>query len=489
MSKLNPILASSAHRAAAYRQAIAQSSEAVVQWLQQPEMYQGKSVAELRERIKLDFTPQGLGNQAAIDRAIEYFLKDSLSVHHPQCVAHLHCPSLVISQAAEVLINATNQSMDSWDQSPSATLIEMKLIEWLRAQVGYQPGDAGVFTSGGTQSNLMGLMLARDAFFARQGHSVQQDGLVGDLRKLKVFCSENAHFSVQKNMALMGLGYQSVTLVKTDRFARMDVNDLAEKLAQAKANGEQVMAIVATAGTTDAGAIDPLRDIARLAAQQQIWVHVDAAWGGALLLSEQYRDYLDGLELVDSITLDFHKQFFQTISCGAFLLKDERHYELMRYQAAYLNSEFDEAQGVPNLVSKSLQTTRRFDALKLWMGLEALGQKQYAEIIDHGVTLAQQVARYIADQESLELVMQPQLASVLFRYRPAQLAANGDAAVALFNQRIGDALLESGRANVGVTEFDGVTCLKMTLLNPIVTLEDIKLLLALVEKTAQQLPA
>ncbi|MBH2897566.1 aspartate aminotransferase family protein [Serratia ureilytica] len=489
MSKLNPILASSAHRAEAYRQAIAQSSEAVVQWLQQPEMYQGKSVAELRERIQLDFTPQGLGNQAAIERAIEYFLKDSLSVHHPQCVAHLHCPSLVISQAAEVLINATNQSMDSWDQSPSATLIEMKLIEWLRAQVGYQPGDAGVFTSGGTQSNLMGLMLARDAFFARQGHSVQQDGLVGDLRKLKVFCSENAHFSVQKNMALMGLGYQSVTLVKTDRFARMDVNDLAEKLAQAKANGEQVMAIVATAGTTDAGAIDPLRDIARLAAEQKIWVHVDAAWGGALLLSEQYRDYLDGLELVDSITLDFHKQFFQTISCGAFLLKDERHYELMRYQAAYLNSEFDEAQGVPNLVSKSLQTTRRFDALKLWMGLEALGQKQYAEIIDHGVSLAQQVARYIADQESLELVMQPQLASVLFRYRPAQLAANGDAAVALFNQRIGDALLESGRANVGVTEFDGVTCLKMTLLNPIVTLEDIKLLLALVEKTAQQLPA
>ena len=489
MSKLNPILAGSAASIDAYQQVISQTSQAVAQWLQQPEMYQGKSVDELRERITLDFNEQGLGNQAAIERAIEYFLKDSLSVHHPQCVAHLHCPSLVISQAAEVLINATNQSMDSWDQSPSATIIEMKLIEWLRAQVGYPAGDAGVFTSGGTQSNLMGLMLARDAFFARQGHSIQQDGIPGDIRQYKVLCSENAHFSVQKNMALMGLGYRSVTLVKTDEFARMDVTDLKAKIAQAQANGEQIMAIVATAGTTDAGAIDPLRDIAAIAAEHQIWLHVDAAWGGALLLSEQYRDYLDGLELVDSVTLDFHKQFFQTISCGAFLLKDERHYELMRYQAAYLNSEFDEAQGVPNLVSKSLQTTRRFDALKLWMGLEALGQKQYAEIIDHGVTLAQQVARYIADQESLELVMQPQLASVLFRYRPAQLAANGDAAVALFNQRIGDALLESGRANVGVTEFDGVTCLKMTLLNPIVTLEDIKLLLALVEKTAQQLPA
>ncbi|KHS78089.1 MULTISPECIES: pyridoxal phosphate-dependent decarboxylase family protein [Pectobacterium] len=486
-TKINPILASSAQSIEAYQDAITQSSQAVMQWLQQPEMYQGKTVAELRERITLDFNPQGLGNQAAIERAIEYFLKDSLSVHHPQCVAHLHCPSLVVSQAAEVLINATNQSMDSWDQSPSATIIEMKLIEWLRTQVGYQSGDAGVFTSGGTQSNLMGLMLARDAFFARQGHSIQQDGLVGNLKKIKVFCSENAHFSVQKNMALLGLGYQCVTLVKTDRFARMDLNDLAEKVALAKANGEQILAIVATAGTTDAGAIDPLRAIATLAAEHQIWVHVDAAWGGALLLSEKYRDYLDGIELVDSITLDFHKQFFQTISCGAFLLKEARHYELMRYQAAYLNSEFDEAQGVPNLVSKSLQTTRRFDALKLWMGLEALGQQQYAAIIDHGVTLAQQVAQYVDEHASLELVMQPQLASVLFRFRPQQLATADDATIALLNQRIGDALLESGRANVGVTEFNGVTCLKLTLLNPTVNLDDVKVLLDLVESTAQPL--
>lgn len=486
-TELNPILASSTQSIEAYQEAITQSSQAVMQWLQQPEMYQGKTVAELRERITLDFNPQGLGNQAAIERAIEYFLKDSLSVHHPQCVAHLHCPSLVVSQAAEVLINATNQSMDSWDQSPSATIIEMKLIEWLRTQVGYQSGDAGVFTSGGTQSNLMGLMLARDAFFARQGHSIQQDGLVGNLKKIKVFCSENAHFSVQKNMALLGLGYQCVTLVKTDRFARMDLNDLAEKVALAKANGEQILAIVATAGTTDAGAIDPLRAIATLAAEHQIWVHVDAAWGGALLLSEKYRDYLDGIELVDSITLDFHKQFFQTISCGAFLLKEARHYELMRYQAAYLNSEFDEAQGVPNLVSKSLQTTRRFDALKLWMGLEALGQQQYAAIIDHGVTLAQQVAQYVDEHTSLELVMQPQLASVLFRFRPPQLATADDATIALLNQRIGDALLESGRANVGVTEFNGVTCLKLTLLNPTVSLDDVKVLLDLVESTAQPL--
>ena len=282
----------------------------------------------------------------------------------------------------------------------------------------------------------------------------------------------------------MGLGYRSVTQVKTDAFSRMDLADLKDKLAQAKANGEQVMAIVATAGTTDAGAIDPLADIAALAAEHQIWMHVDAAWGGALLLSEQYRHFLNGLELADSVTLDFHKQFFQTISCGAFLLKDARHYELMRYQAAYLNSDFDEEAGVPNLVSKSLQTTRRFDALKLWMGLEALGKKQYAEIIDNGVTLARDVAAFVKTQPHLELVMEPQLASVLFRFRPH---SDDMAFVALLNQRIGDVLLASGSANVGVTEADGVTCLKLTLLNPTVCLEDVKVLLASVKATAEQL--
>ncbi|KGD73025.1 2,4-diaminobutyrate decarboxylase [Tatumella morbirosei] len=485
MSELNPILSGSAESVAAYQAAIEQSSKAVAQWLQQPEMYQGKTVAELRERIQLQFTAQGLGNESAIARAVDLFLHDSLSVHNPQCVAHLHCPSLVISQAAEVLINATNQSMDSWDQSPSATIIEVKLIEWLRDRVGYPAGDAGVFTSGGTQSNLMGLMLARDAHFARQGHSVQQEGLPGDLSKIKVFCSEHAHFSVQKNMALMGLGYRSVTQIKTDAFSRMDIHDLQEKLAEAKSRGEQVLAIVATAGTTDAGSIDPLPEITALAAREGIWVHVDAAWGGALLLSEQYRHYLKGLEAADSVTLDFHKQFFQTISCGAFLLKDARHYELMRYQAAYLNSDFDEEQGVPNLVSKSLQTTRRFDALKLWMGLEALGQTKYAEIIDGGVTLAQQVAEYISTEPSLQLVMKPQLASVLFRFVPATPV--DDAALGLLNQRIGDTLLASGSANVGVTEADGITCLKMTLLNPIVTLDDVKKLLDSVQQSATQL--
>ena len=130
-------------------------------------------------------------------------------------------------------------------------------------------------------------------------------------------------------------------------------------------------------GTTDAGAIDDIKAIRALCDKFGAWLHVDAAWGGALLLSNDYRSMLDGIHLTDSVTLDFHKHYFQSISCGAFLLKDETNYRFMHYEAEYLNSAYDEEHGVPNLVSKSLQTTRRFDALKLWLTIEALGEELY----------------------------------------------------------------------------------------------------------------
>lgn len=204
------------------------------------------------------------------------------------------------------------------------------------------------------QSNLTGLMPARDTLFTRQGHPIQQDGLTGDPSKVKVSCFESARFLVQKNMVLVKPDYRSVAQVEIDAFSRIDLADLRDKLAQVRANGEQAMAIVATAGAIDAGTIDPLADIVVLAAECQIWMHVGAVRDEVLLFSNKHRDFLNGLKLTDSATLDFHEQFFQTINCGVLLLEDTRYYELARYRAAYLNSDSDEEASVPNLVSKSL---------------------------------------------------------------------------------------------------------------------------------------
>ena len=467
-----------------YETAMHNAVQAVSSWLKNEKMYTGGSIKQMRALVDgFKPTKEGIGVQKSLEHLVEIFLNPSLKVHHPHSLAHLHCPTMVASQIAEVLINATNQSMDSWDQSPAGSIMEEHLIDWLRQKAGYGEGTSGVFTSGGTQSNLMGVLLARDWAIANHWKnedgsewSVQRDGIPADaMKKVKVICSENAHFSVQKNMAMMGMGFQSVVTVPSNANAQMDVAALEQTLAQLKAEGKIAACIVATAGTTDAGAIDDLKAIRKLADEYQAWLHVDAAWGGALLLSKDYRHLLDGIELTDSITLDFHKHFFQTISCGAFLLKDPANYRFIDYKADYLNSEYDEEHGVPNLVAKSLQTTRRFDALKLWFTVEALGEELYASMIDHGVKLTKEVEQYINDSASLEMLVPSQFASVLFRVVPEGYPAEF---VDALNQNVADELFARGEANIGVTKVGDKQSLKMTTLSPIATLENVKALLA-----------
>ncbi|OOR88124.1 aspartate aminotransferase family protein [Moraxella caviae] len=480
-----------------YENAMAAATKAVSAWLKNEHMYTGGSIRELKSAINFLPSKEGMGLDKSLERMTELFLNKSLKVHHPHSLAHLHCPTLVTSQIAEVYINATNQSMDSWDQSPAGSLMEVQLIDWLRQKVGYGAGTAGVFTSGGTQSNLMGVLLARDWCIAKnfkdaQGEpwSVQKFGIPNEaMQKVKVLCSENAHFSVQKNMAMMGMGFASVIAVPCNANAQMDTAALETIMADLHAQGNIAACVVATAGTTDAGAIDDLKTIREITNRYGAWLHVDAAWGGALLLSNKYRDLLDGIELTDSVTLDFHKHYFQSISCGAFLLKDEANYRFMHYEAEYLNSAYDEEHGVPNLVSKSLQTTRRFDALKLWFTVEALGETLYGSMIDHGVDLSKEVASYIDNTDALEMLIRPQFASVLFRVVPKGYPSE---LIDSLNQNVADELFARGEANIGVTrvnspEYGDVQSLKMTLLSPVATLENVQNLLAQVLSEAERI--
>ena len=486
------LLCSNEQSIADYQQAMTEAVTAVAAWLQNDKMYTGGSIKQLRAQIAFRPSESGMGMDVALQRLIDLFLSKSLKVHHPHSLAHLHCPTMVASQVAEVLINATNQSMDSWDQSPAASLMEVQMIDWLRKKTGYGKGSAGVFTSGGTQSNLMGVLLARDSCLAKHWKtsdgsewSVQRDGIPAEaMQKVKVVCSENAHFSVQKNMAMMGMGFQSVVTVPVNDKAQMDADALDKVLADLHAEGKIIACIVATAGTTDAGAIDPLHRIRAAADRYGAWVHLDAAWGGALLLSTEFGHLLEGIELTDSVTLDFHKHFFQSISCGAFLLKNEADYRFMHYEAEYLNSAYDEEHGVPNLVSKSLQTTRRFDALKLWLTIEALGEDWYGSMIDHGIKLSLHVAKHIEATDGLELLLEPQFASVLFRVKPKDYPAEW---IDSLNQNVADELFARGEANIGVTKVGAQQSLKMTLLSPVATFENVQNLLNLVLAEADRI--
>ncbi|HHX8392859.1 TPA: pyridoxal phosphate-dependent class III aminotransferase [Vibrio alginolyticus] len=416
--------------------------------------------------------------KTVIDDAAELVAKNAIFTQHPDCIAHLHTPPLMPAIAAEAMIAALNQSMDSWDQASSATYVEQKVVNWLCDK--YELGEKadGIFTSGGTQSNQMGLMLARDWIVDKlSAHSIQKLGLPEYAGKLRIVCSKKSHFTVQKSASWMGLGEKAVMTVDANADGTMDVTKLDEVLNQAKAEGLIPFAIVGTAGTTDHGAIDDLDFIADIAAKHDMWMHVDGAYGGALILSSQ-KARLKGCERAHSISVDFHKLFYQTISCGALLVNDKSNFKFLLHHADYLNREHDE---LPNLVDKSIATTKRFDALKVFMTMQSVGPKALGDMYDHLLEQTLEVADMIRDNKHFELLAEPSLSTVLFR------ATHESAYLDELNKTLRLEALTRGIAVLGETIVDDKTALKFTILNPCLTTADFESLLSKINTLAAEL--
>lgn len=416
--------------------------------------------------------------KTVIDDAAELVAKNAIFTQHPDCIAHLHTPPLMPAIAAEAMIAALNQSMDSWDQASSATYVEQKVVNWLCDK--YELGEKadGIFTSGGTQSNQMGLMLARDWIVDKlSAHSIQKLGLPEYADKLRIVCSKKSHFTVQKSASWMGLGEKAVMTVDANADGTMDVTKLDEVLNQAKAEGLIPFAIVGTAGTTDHGAIDDLDFIADMAAKHDMWMHVDGAYGGALILSSQ-KARLKGCERAHSISVDFHKLFYQTISCGALLVNDKSNFKFLLHHADYLNREHDE---LPNLVDKSIATTKRFDALKVFMTMQSVGPKALGDMYDHLLEQTLEVADMIRDNKHFELLAEPSLSTVLFR------ATHESADLDELNKTLRLEALTRGIAVLGETIVDDKTALKFTILNPCLTTADFESLLSKINTLAAEL--
>ncbi|MFC3533838.1 pyridoxal phosphate-dependent decarboxylase family protein [Vogesella facilis] len=469
------------HNLAAYRQGMEQSLQLVSHRLaavSQP--FSGVLPQELAPAFAgIDLEQPAADQAAVLAELATLYLDDAVYFHHPRYLAHLNCPVLLPSLMAELILSAFNSSLDTWDQSAGGTLIEQKLIDWTLGHLGLGADADGVFTSGGTQSNLMALLLARDSYYARRGHSVQHAGLPADAGRLRILCSSASHFSVQKSAALLGLGYEAVISVPCDARQCMDMAALQAELARCQAAGLLPLAVVATAGTTDFGSIDPLPDIAAQCRQHDIWLHVDAAYGGALLLSPTRRHWLHGIEFADSVTVDYHKSFFQPVSCSAFFARERRHFTHLTWHADYLNPLSAAQEGTPNLVNKSIQTTRRFDALKLWLTLRSMGGAEIGAMFDRVIELAQQGYAMLRAEPWLQFAAAPQLSTLVLRFAPAA-ALGDDALLDAANVYIRKAIFRSGEAVIAATKLGGRQYLKFTLLNPETTLADLAAVAALI---------
>lgn len=484
-----------AESGAAYRTAMEQAQQAVLDaYVRRATPYSGASHEELAAQFEaIECLPEeGQGLTATIETVAETVLQHSVGVSDPACVAHLQCPPMIPALAAEAMISATNQSLDSWDQSPAATELETRLIDALADVFGYGDDSDGVFTSGGTQANFMGLLLARNWFLDdRFDHDAQTDGLPPESDTLRILCSEAAHFTARQAAAQLGLGEESVVSIPTDEEYRLSIDALDSTLQTLYDRELRPFALIGTAGTTDFGSIDPLSELAERAREHDLWYHVDAAYGGALAFSERHREKLMGIQKADSIGVDFHKLLYQPLSCGAFLLRDEDRYQYIERNAAYLNPESDACTTVPNLVSKSIQTSRRFDALKPFIAFQTLGREGIAELINYTLELATAAADRIAADPSLELKHEPTLNAVVFRYLPGDDsdARTGAARTSAVNERIRDRLRENGAAVIARTTVEEETYLKFTLLNPQTSIADIDEILAAIKRYGREITA
>ncbi|MFE7232764.1 pyridoxal phosphate-dependent decarboxylase family protein [Streptomyces sp. NPDC057596] len=428
------------------------------------------SLAPRIERIDLDRPLND--TTAALDELEEVYLQDAVYFHHPRYLAHLNCPVVIPAVLGEAILSAVNSSLDTWDQSAGGTLIERKLIDWTAARIGLGPDADGVFTSGGTQSNLQALLLARE--------EAKSDAL----SKLRILTSEASHFSVRKSARLLGLGPESVVCVPVDHDQRMQTLALAHELERCRRDGLVPMAVVATAGTTDFGSVDPLPGIAELCERFGTWLHVDAAYGCGLLVSPTRRDLLAGIERADSVTVDYHKSFFQPVSSSAVLVRDASVLRHATYHADYLNPRRAVTERIPNQVDKSLQTTRRFDALKLWMTLRVMGADGVGQLFDEVCDLAAAGWKLLASDPRFDVVVEPALSTLVFRYVPA--AATDPTEIDRANLHARKALFASGAAAVAGTKVAGRHYLKFTLLNPETTTDDLTAVLDLIAGHAEQ---
>lgn len=397
------------------------------------------SAERLRAAVPPGLPATGTGAEEALRTIVRAVTEGAADPAEPHCVAHLHCPPLALAVAADLAVSALNPSLDSWDQAPAATTLEADTTAALAALVYPDlPQPDALVTTGGTESNQLALLLARERARAA--------GAPG----IRIVCGRSTHHSVHRAAWLLGLPEPVVLPTPAGTLDPADVHTALGAL-----HGPAL--VVATAGTTETGAVDPLPALAEVAAAHRAELHVDAAYGGPLLFSRHRAHLLRGLQSAASVTLDLHKLGWQPVAAGLLAVPDTTALRPLEHRADYLNAADDTEAGLPDLLGRSLRTTRRPDVLKIAVTLRALGRDGLGRLVDDVCDQAGRLADRVERHPGLTLHARPAISTVLFRPHGAD-----DNRVAAVRR----ALMADGTAVLGRSRADGRLWLKATLLNP-----------------------
>jgi L-2,4-diaminobutyrate decarboxylase len=446
----------------------------------------GRSPSELAARFDDRLPRQGRESGAVWEDVWDRVVGEAIHLAHPMYMGHQVAPPLPHAVLADALASLLNQSTAVWEMSPTGTPVERQVVAWMRELLGYPSGSDGTLVSGGSAANLTGLLAAREAVFP----GAWRDGVAGrdGLDRAAVFAADHAHYSVERALGVMGLGSGAAVPVP-ERGFRLDPAALAIAIAEARARGRIPLAIVATAGSTATGLVDDLAAIADVAAGEGVWLHVDGAHGASFLASELLRGRLRGIERADSVAWDPHKMMFMPISAGAVLVRDHRHLDSAFQQSApYLFHPRPGETRSHDIGRRTLQCSKRLDALKIWICLQHYGLDHLARLQERTVDLTALLFRKLEAADDFEPAHDPDSNILCFRYLPPGRAGSPEALDAL-QGRLREAYNTSGRGWITATVLGGRRVLRVTLMNPATGEQHLDALLEGLRETAGALAA
>jgi L-2,4-diaminobutyrate decarboxylase len=427
-------------------------------------VFTSHSPSELARRFSGALPRSGRPAAAVWEEVWEQVVGDAIHLAHPMYMGHQVAPPLPHAVLADALASLLNQSVAVWEMSPTGTPMEVQVIGWMRELLGYPDDADGTFVSGGSAANLTGLLAAREAAFP----GAWRDGVAGraGLDRAAVFVAAHAHYSMERSMGIMGLGAGAAVPV-AERDFRLDAAALDRAIDLAVAAGRKPLAIVATAGSTATGLFDDLPAIADIARDRGIWLHVDGAHGASFLASDRLRDRLTGIERADSVAWDPHKMMFMPISAGAVLVRDRRQLDAAFQQSApYLFHPRPGETRSHDIGRRTLQCSKRFDALKVWVCLQHYGLDHIARLQERTVDNAVALHGLLTDASDFEPVHAPGSNILCFRHLPASWSERTGQELDALQGRLREAYNASGRGWITTTVLGGCRVLRVTLMNP-----------------------
>ena len=430
---------------------------------------------EEMDSLFLEEAPEkGTEATKVLDFVLQEVMTQSNIVSHPKSFSFVPGPSNYIGAMADTLATGFNIFSGGWAASPAAAELEIITMNWLLKIFGFPvKRGGGIFTSGGSMANLTALVTARRIKCGE------------DFSKAVIYISDQTHSSNIKAIRVLGFRKEQIRIVPTNMEFKFSMNKLMNAIARDRLEGLQPFCVIATAGTTNTGTVDPLSEIARLCKKEDIWFHIDGAYGAAAVLSADGKQLLKGIEKADSLTVDPHKWFYQPYEMGCLLVRNHKWLKGTFTEKPEYLRDIEGNTSEINFYDHGIQLTRRFRALKFYMSIKTFGLGEFRKAITYNIRLAEKVEGYLRKSASWEVISPATLAVINFRYNPIRENFNEKKLDAL-NQFISGKVVASRKALLVTTLLHGQVVLRMCLINPRTTFQDVRETLALCEAFASE---